>query len=61
MTFILIFKESIKIKILINIKAIEYIYINREFINKYDLIKKSLTKFINLKIFNNEIIIKNII
>ena len=41
--------------------AIGYAYIDREFIDKYDLIKKPLTEPINLRIFNGEIVIENII
>ena len=41
--------------------AIGYAYINRDFVNKHDLIKKPLIKSINLRMFNSEIVSENII
>ena len=41
--------------------ATGYAYIDRDFVNKHELIKKPLIKSINLRIFNGEIVSENTI
>ena len=41
--------------------ATGYAYIDQEFVDKYDLIKKPLTEPINLRMFNGEIVSENTI
>ena len=59
--FISTSKGPIKVKALVDTGATGYAYIDREFVDKYDLIKKPLTEPINLRMFNGEIAIENII
>ena len=59
--FISTSKGPIKVKALVDTGATGYAYIDQEFVDKHDLIKKPLTEPINLRIFNGKIATENAI
>ena len=59
--FISTSKGPIKVKALVDTGATGYAYIDRDFVNKHNLIKKPLIESINLRMFNGEIASENTI
>ena len=59
--FISISKGPIKVKALVDTGATGYAYIDQDFVQKHNLIKKPLTEPINLRIFNGQIAVENTI
>ena len=59
--FISTSKGPIKVKALVDTGATGYAYIDQEFVDNHDLIKKPLTEPINLRMFNGEIASENTI